>query len=95
MTENDNLSSNYVINDQVVTLDTQNRQQRANNSDAETITVDHNVNSNTQTQQTALRELPQTGINTQNQPPFMMISVSLFLIATGILLGFYRRGGEA
>lgn len=97
MAETTNLSNNYVVDDQVVEPETQSNQQTSNASDTETITVGHDVNNsnNVQTKQTTLQELPQTGINTQNQPPFMMVSASLFLIAAGILLGFSRRGGEA
>lgn len=98
MAEVNNLSNNYVVDDQVVTSETQSTPQTTNTTSTtrgKTITVANDADQSTQTQQTTLQELPQTGVNSQAQPPFIMISVSLFLIAAGILLGFNRLGGEA
>ncbi|MCC4370517.1 hypothetical protein LMB49_03780 [Limosilactobacillus reuteri] len=96
MDEVTSLDNNYVVDDQILESTPQNVQQTTKVASDGTITVGNNSHdTDTQSQQTTLQELPQTGVNMQNQPPFMLISISMFLMAIGILLGFVRRGGES
>ncbi len=108
MAETTDLANNYVLDDQIVNKLQQNNQQTSNQQSTNASGQNTEVSANDSTklaqtsnsqsvhsQQTTLQELPQTGINTQiQQPSYTMISISLFLIAAGIILGFTKQGGE-